>query len=63
MFENDAPPDIHEYKTVNSKGETTWIELRVTPLKDQNGVTMAALELAVPSPNAKKLKKNSGKMR
>ena len=66
IFENDAPPDIHEYKTVNSKGETTWIELRVTPLKDQNGVTMAALELAVPITERKKteeeLRKNQIKM-
>ena len=48
IFKNNSQLDVHEYKTVNSKGETTWIELRVTPLKDQNGVTMAALELVVP---------------
>ena len=54
IFENNASLDVHEYKTVNSKGETTWIELRVTPLKDQNGVTMAALELAVPINERKK---------
>ena len=48
IFQNNAQRDVHEYKTVNSKGETVWVELRVTPLKDQNGVTMAALELAIP---------------
>ena len=48
IFKNNAQLDVHEFKTVNSKGETTWIELRVTPLKDPNGVTIAALELAIP---------------
>ena len=48
IFKNNAQLDVHEFKTVNSKGETTWIELRVTPLKDPNGVTTAALELAIP---------------
>ena len=48
VFEQDVSIDVHEYKTVNSKGETIWIELRVTPLKDKNGVTVSALELAVP---------------
>jgi PAS domain S-box-containing protein len=54
VFLNNAPIDIHEYKTVNSKGETIWVELRVTPLKDPNGVTIAALELAVPITERKK---------
>ena len=36
IFEQNASFDAHEYKTVNSKGETVWIELRVTPLKDKN---------------------------
>ena len=54
IFEQNLPLDIHEYKTVNSKGETIWIELRVTPLKDKNGATMAALELAVPITERKK---------
>jgi len=55
IFKNNASLDVHEYKTVNSKGETIWIELRVTPLKDQNGVTMAALELGVPITERKKM--------
>jgi PAS domain-containing protein len=28
---------VHEYKTLDPKGETFWIELRATPLKDKNG--------------------------
>ncbi len=54
IFEQNRPFDVHEFKTINSKGETTWIELRVTPLKDKNGATMAALELAVPITERKK---------
>ena len=54
IFENNASLDVHEYKTVNSKGETTWVELRVTPLKDKNGKVIAALELAVPINERKK---------
>lgn len=55
IFEQNLPIDIHEFKRVNSKGETTWVELRVTPLKDKNGATMAALELAVPITERKKV--------
>jgi len=54
IFENNAPLDIHEYKTVNSKGETSWVELRVTPLKDKMGNVTSALELAVPITERKK---------
>ena len=57
VFEKNVPLDIHEYKTANSKGETVWIELRVTPLKDKNGVTISALELAVPITERKKAEK------
>jgi PAS domain S-box-containing protein len=55
IFEQNSPIDIHEFRTVNSKGQTTWVELRVTPLKDKNGATMAALELAVPITERKKV--------
>jgi PAS domain S-box-containing protein len=48
VFEQNISLDVHEYKTKNSKGETVWVELRVTPLKDKNGNVTAALELAVP---------------
>jgi PAS domain S-box-containing protein len=54
IFEQKIPLDVHEFKTVNSKGETIWIELRVTPLKDKNGNVTAALELAVPITERKK---------
>ena len=54
-FEQNVSLDVHEYKTVNSKGETIWTELRVTPLKDKNGVTMAALVLAIPITERKRI--------
>ena len=47
-FEENVPIDIHEYKTVNSKGETTFTELRATPLKDKQGNIAGAIELTVP---------------
>ena len=55
VFEQNTPLDVHEYKTVDSKGETVWIELRATPLKDKNGNVTAALELAVPITERKKV--------
>ncbi len=61
IFQNNAPRDVREYKTVNSKGEIVWVELRVTPLKDQKGVTMAALELAVPITERKNAEDKSEK--
>ena len=54
IFEQNLPFDSHEYKSVNSKGEVTWVELRVTPLKDKSGNVTAALELAVPINERKK---------
>jgi len=55
IFEQNLPLDVHEFKTINSKGETIWVELRVTPLKDKDGKTTAALELAVPITERKKV--------
>jgi PAS domain S-box-containing protein len=54
VFEQNLPLDVHEFRTVNSKGETIWIEIRVTPLKDKEGNVTAALELAVPINERKK---------
>ncbi len=54
IFEQNVSSDVHEFKTVNSQGETIWIELRVTPLKDKDGNVTAALELAVPITERKK---------
>ena len=54
VFEQNVPLDIHEYRSVGSQGEVTWVELRVTPLKDENGDVTSALELAVPITERKK---------
>jgi PAS domain S-box-containing protein len=67
IFQENALLDVHEYKTVNSKGETIWIELRVTPLKDKEGNVTAALELVVPITERKEvedsLRKSEAKYR
>jgi PAS domain S-box-containing protein len=47
VFENDVPIDTHEYITKDDKGNTVWVELIVTPIKDKKGNVIAALELAV----------------
>ena len=60
IFDQNVPVDIHEYKRVNSKRETNWIELRVTPLKDEKGNVTSALELAV---SINERKKTEGSLR
>jgi PAS domain S-box-containing protein len=47
VFENGVPIDIHEYIAKDDKGNTVWVELIVTPIKDEKGNVIAALELAV----------------
>ena len=54
VFEQNVPIDVHEYKSVNSKGEVTWVELRATSLKDKKGNITAAIELVVPITERKK---------
>ena len=60
IFEQNSSLDVHEYKTVNAKGEAIWVELRVTPLKDKNGNVTAALELAVPITDRKQAEEALG---
>jgi PAS domain S-box-containing protein len=47
IFTGGVPIDIHEYSNVDDKGDRYWIELIVTPIKDEKGNIIAALELAV----------------
>jgi len=56
IFEQNISADIHEYENITSKGETHWIELRATPLKNENGNITSALELAVPITERKNAK-------
>jgi PAS domain S-box-containing protein len=58
IFNQNVPVDIHEYKAVNSEGKTDWVELRVTPLKDENGNVSSALELAVSITGRKKVEED-----
>jgi PAS domain S-box-containing protein len=48
IFEGKVDAEVHEYKTINSEGETTYIELRAVPVKNNAGKVIAALELAIP---------------
>lgn len=48
IFEEGSILDVHDYKTVNAQGETTFVEIRVTPIKDEFGNVVNALELAIP---------------
>lgn len=54
VFEENTIFDVHEFETVDKSGEKAWIELRVSPLKDKNENTIAAIELAVPVTERKK---------
>ncbi len=61
VFSQNVSLDVHEYKTVRPTGETVWIELRVTPLKDADGNVTSALELAVPITERKKAQETVSK--
>ena len=54
IFDQNVLLDVHEYQHIRPDGEAYWVELRVTPLKDENGNITAALELAVPINERKK---------
>jgi PAS domain S-box-containing protein len=47
IFENGATLDRHEYTFKDNEGNTQWIELIVTPIKDEEGNVTAALELSI----------------
>ncbi len=47
IFDNLESVNRHDYYFINKKGEQRCTELIVTPIKDENGKIMSALELAV----------------
>jgi PAS domain S-box-containing protein len=47
VFETGVLLDVHEYSNLDEKGNRFWIELIVTPIKDEKGNITSALELAV----------------
>jgi PAS domain-containing protein len=55
VFDQAVIHDRHEYKIKNPTGKTNWIELIVTPVKDEKNQVIGALELAVPIDERKKL--------
>ncbi len=54
VLEENALFDVHEYRTVNSNGKTTFLEIHATPLRDQNGDVTSAIELVIPITERKK---------
>ena len=54
IFDQNVLLDVHEYQHIRPDGKAYWVELRVTPLKDENGNIAVALELAVPINERKK---------
>lgn len=61
VFEKGVSFDSHEYSFIGIEGNPMWAELIVTPLKDDNGNIIAALELTVDI-TEKKLLENKLKM-
>jgi PAS domain S-box-containing protein len=47
VFEKDVSIDIHEYSNLDDKGNRFWIELIVTPIRDEKDKVTSALELAI----------------
>ncbi len=54
VFEQNVPYDTHEYESKKSEGESIWVELIATPLKNRDGNVTAAIELVVPITERKK---------
>ena len=55
VFEDGVETDSHEYCQRANERNMIWLELTATPIKDKTGRTIAALELAVPITERKKL--------
>jgi PAS domain S-box-containing protein len=55
VFEDQAETDSHEYCQRTNQDKPIWIELTATPIKDSTGQVIAALELAVPITERKKM--------
>ncbi len=47
VFEEGLNFDSHVFQTVNAEGKRKWIELIVTPIFDENGKIVSAIEMAV----------------
>jgi PAS domain S-box-containing protein len=48
LFNSGADRVAREQESVDETGQRSWVELIVTPIKDRQGSTVAALELVVP---------------
>jgi PAS domain S-box-containing protein len=54
IFENGATFDSHEYTNIDSNGEAFWVQIIVTPIRDEKGDVVSALELTISITERKK---------
>ena len=54
IFKNGATFDSHEYTNIDSNGEVFWIQIIVTPIRDEKGNVVSALELTISTTERKK---------
>ncbi|HTY75915.1 MAG TPA: response regulator [Candidatus Nanoarchaeia archaeon] len=54
IFENGATIDSHEYTNTDSNGEVFWIQIIATPIRDEKGNVVSALELTISITERKK---------
>jgi PAS domain S-box-containing protein len=56
IFEQGDKVAVHEQSGKDEHGETIWSEIIATPIRDDKGITMEALELVVPITERKRAK-------
>ncbi len=55
IFENGSVFDSHEIPTVDDEGNQRWIDLNVSPIFDENGNVVSAIEMAIDTTEKKLL--------
>jgi PAS domain S-box-containing protein len=55
VFEQGVLVDSHEYCSTDVKGNQYWVEIVATPIKDENGNVISAIEIAVDITEKKKM--------
>jgi len=57
IFENGANFDAHEYESIDIKGKPYWVEIIATPIRDEAGNVVSAIEIAVDITEKKNLQR------
>jgi PAS domain S-box-containing protein len=47
VFENGVDFDSHEYSSIDIRGKPYWVEIVATPIKDETGNVVSAVEIAL----------------